>query len=135
MKTQTATLLEEILRSDREISVSQIKAAIGFLNRNSEPANDPTRYVDYPTATRLLGVKRLTVEKLIQRGKLERAYIPGRKYAIGVTRASFRKLTERRMPYGNCPSPFISREGGASNRSSRPLRAYPASSARAERGT
>ena len=59
---------------------------------------DPYRIIYYKDVKRMLGVHRQQIEIYIEQGHLERAYIEGRKLAVGVTRESYRRFTERPVP-------------------------------------
>lgn len=95
MKQETKERLALVLAADETIRPCLIEKAIGFLNRDKDLANDPTRIVLYKDVVRLLGLNRFTIERYIQKGLLVRAYEPRRKQAVGITRDSYIRLTTR----------------------------------------
>lgn len=95
MKPETKRRLSLLLAADKTIRPALADKAIGFLNRDKDPVNDPTRIVLYKDAVKLLGLNRITIEQYIQQGLLERAYEPRRKQAVGVTRESYIRLTTK----------------------------------------
>ena len=103
MKTEIQNLVNMLAAKDPSIKPENLKKALGFLNRKEDPTQDPYRIILYKDVMRMLGVTRLAIEKLIERGYLERGYVDGRKYALGVTRESYRRFTERPVVIRPCP--------------------------------
>ena len=95
MKPATAKALRGFLSLDGSIDSRCLEMAVAFLSRDRDPEKDPHGVIPYTDVTRMLGVRRQTVETFVRRGWLERGYVPGRKYAAGVTRESYRRFTER----------------------------------------
>ena len=106
MKTEIHKLVTMLAAKDPSIKPENLEKALAFLNRKEDPIHDPYRVIPYKDVVRMLGMKRLSIEILIQRGYLERGHVPGRKYAIGVTRESYRRFTERPVVIRPCPRPL-----------------------------
>ena len=103
MRIEVYNLITDLAARDPSIKPENLKNALGFLNRREDPMHDPYRVIPYKDVVRMLGMKRLSIEILIQRGYLERGHVPGRKYAVGVTRESYRRFTERPVVIRPCP--------------------------------
>ena len=103
MKIEVYNLITDLAAKDPSIKPENLKKALGFLNRKEDPMQDPYRVILYKDVMRMLGMARLSIEKLIERGYLERGHVPGRKYAVGVTRESYRRFTERPVVIRPCP--------------------------------
>ena len=103
MRSEVYALITDLAARDPSIRPENLKKALGYLNRREDPMHDPYRVIPYKDIMRMLGVTRLAIEKLIERGYLERGYVDGRKYALGVTRESYRRFTERPVVIRPCP--------------------------------
>ncbi len=95
MKPQVKAAIRAVLKSDPEIDPVKVEAAIAIIEGDLDNPINPLHAIPYKELFQISHLPRVTIEKYIQLGVLERAYSPRRRLAIGVTRKSYYRLTAR----------------------------------------
>lgn len=102
MKPQVEAAIRTVLKADTEIDPAKAEAAIALIKGDLDDPINPLHAIPYKELFQISGLPRVTIEKYIQLGVLDRAYSPRRRLAIGVTRKSYYRLTSRQSK--NWPS-------------------------------
>ena len=97
MKSETETLLRNIISLDPEITKENAEKAIDILRGKVVTDDDLVHVLRYKEVMDLLHVHRRTLEYYIDKGYLDRVYGRGER-ALGISRDSYiRFTTERRV--------------------------------------
>lgn len=99
MKPQVEATIRTVLKTDPELDSAKIEAAIAIIKGDLDDPINPLHAIPYKELFQISGLPRVTIEKYIQLGVLDRAYSPRRRLAIGVTRKSYYRLTARQSKH------------------------------------
>lgn len=105
MKTETETLIRNVIALDPEIAADDIEKALNILRGKNE-ANTEVELVQvlrYKDVIALLKIHRRTLEYYIEQGYLDRVYGRGER-ALGISRDSFIRFTTQRTLVHNKPA-------------------------------
>lgn len=103
MKTETETLLRNIISLDPEITKENAEKAIDIMRGNVKTEEDLVHVLRYKEVMDLLHVHRRTLEYYIDKGYLDRVYGRGER-ALGVSRDSFIRFTTQRSVVRSVPA-------------------------------
>lgn len=95
MKTTTLDLIRSVLKSDETVVADERARIIRLLTTPGEPTQNRSRIVSFQEAAGRLAVKRRTIYLYCSTGILERARLPGRGRARGVTEMSLNVAIEQ----------------------------------------
>ena len=104
MKSETETLLRNIISLDSEITKENAEKAIDVMRGKVETESDLVHVLRYKEVMDLLHVHRRTLEYYIEKGYLDRVYGRGER-ALGISRDSYLRFTTRRTVVRNKPAP------------------------------
>lgn len=102
MKSETETLLRNIISLDSEITKENAEKAIDIMRGKVVTDDDLVHVLRYKEVMDLLHVHRRTLEYYIDRGYLDRVYGRGER-ALGISRESFLRFTTQRRVVRNHP--------------------------------
>ena len=102
MKSETETLLRNIISLDAEITKENAERAIDIMRGKVVTEDDLVHVLRYKEVMDLLHVHRRTLEYYIARGYLDRVYGRGER-ALGISRDSFLRFTTQRRVVRNLP--------------------------------
>ena len=100
MKPAVEQSIRSVLALDGEIPQRHIEEAICVMKGDDKNPISPLHYVRFKEVYELTGLTPTSISSYIKQGILEPVYHPGRNIIpIGVTRKSYKRMTERRTPY------------------------------------
>ena len=97
MNATTERMLRSLCSLDRAIKEEDVERAIKYLRGGEETTKGRAHILRYNEVMSLLGIPRATLDQLIFFGHLERAYVKGRKYALGIRKDSYKRFTLSRV--------------------------------------
>jgi len=95
MKTTTLDLIRSVLKSDETVAGDERSRIIRLMTTPSEPTPTHSRIVSFKEAAGRLAVQRRTIYHYCRTGILERARLPGKGRARGVTELSLDSAIEQ----------------------------------------
>lgn len=96
MKAETEDAVRNILGLDSEVGESLIDRVVAILKGESDEIVPQVPILKRKLVLELLKCHRRTLDYYVEQGYLKRAYRPGTKRAVGITRDSFVQFTTLR---------------------------------------
>ena len=98
MNPEAEAAIRTVLKMDGSISGRTIEEAICVMKGDDKNPISPLHYITFKELYEISGLRPATIRDYTRWGVLKPVYHPGRQPAVGVTRESYRRMTERRTP-------------------------------------
>lgn len=98
MNSKIEAVIRSILKADGSVSERTIEEALCVMKGDDKNPISPLHYITFKELYEISSLKPATIRDYTRWGLLKPVYHPGRQPAIGVTRESYRRMTERRTP-------------------------------------